>query len=425
MLSAAILMRIIADLHIHSRYSRACSQQMEVSTLAKWARIKGVDLLGTGDFTHPLHFQELKAKLETTDGGLLRLKGERQGPCFIPTVEVSNIYHQAGRLRKIHTLIVAPSLEVVEKINQRLRTRGNLSVDGRPTFTFSARDLVKLVLDVSPNALLIPAHAWTPWFSLFGSKSGFDSLEECFEEESANIHAIETGLSSDPAMNWRLSALDRITLISNSDAHSPRKIAREANVFNCKPAYKDLVDSLKSHDPQKFLFTIEFFPAEGKYHYDGHRKCGVRWSPAETKRHKGLCPVCGKAVTIGVMHRVGDLADREEGYVPSRAIPAKHLVPLEEILADALGARPGTKTVDKEYERLTALLGSELQILLDVEEEELRKSCPPRVCEGILKVRREEVEVEAGYDGVYGRISFSPANRALRFHSSPNRPEPL
>lgn len=402
-------MRIVADLHIHSRYSRACSQAMEVGTLAKWARIKGVDLLGTGDFTHPLYFAELRNKLEAAEGGLLRLKGDRQGPYFIPTVEVNNIYHQAGRLRKIHTLIVAPNLEVVEKINLRLRPRGNLSADGRPTFTFPAKDLIKLVLDVSADCLLIPAHAWTPWFSLFGSKSGFDSIEECFQEEARNIHAIETGLSSDPAMNWRLSALDRIALISNSDAHSPRKIAREANVFSCAPTYEGIVESIKGHDPAKFLFTIEFFPEEGKYHYDGHRKCGVRWSPAETKKRQGRCPLCGAGVTVGVLHRVDDLADREEGYMPSRAIPAKHLIPLEEILADALGAKPGTKTVDREYERLTNLLGPELQILLDVEEEELKKSCPPRVWEGILKVRREEVQVEPGYDGVYGKISLAPA----------------
>jgi uncharacterized protein (TIGR00375 family) len=264
-----------------------------------------------------------------------------------------------------------------------------------------------LVLDVSADCLLIPAHAWTPWFSLFGSNSGFDSLEECFEEETCNIHAIETGLSSDPAMNWRISALDRITLISNSDAHSPRKIAREANVLNCTPTYNDVVDSLKSRDPTKFLFTIEFFPEEGKYHYDGHRKCGVRWSPSVTKKHQGRCPVCGAGVTVGVLHRVDVLADRGEGYVPSRAIPAKHLIPLEEILADALKAKPGTKTVDREYERLTSLLAPELQILLDVEEEELKKVCPPRVSEGILKVRREEVQVEPGYDGVYGKISLT------------------
>ncbi len=414
-------MRLITDLHIHSRYSRACSQQMEVTTLARWAKIKGVDLLGTGDFTHPLYFAELRNKLEATEGGLLRLKGDREGPYFIPTVEVNNIYHQAGRLRKIHTLIVAPGLDAAAGINQRLSSRGRLSADGRPTFTFAVKDLVKLVLDVAPDALLIPAHAWTPWFSLFGSKSGFDSLEECFEEESANIYAIETGLSSDPAMNWRLSALDRITLISNSDAHSPRKIAREANVFNCAPAYEEIVASIKSHDPEKFLFTIEFFPQEGKYHYDGHRKCGVRWSPAETKGRQGLCPVCGKAVTVGVMHRVDDLADREEGYVPPRAIPAKHLVPLEEILADALSARPGTKTVDGEYGRLTGVLGPELQILLDVEEEALKKSCPPRVCEGILKVRREEVRVEPGYDGVYGKISLSTSPGRPRSQAIPSQ----
>lgn len=418
-------MRIIADLHIHSRYSRACSQEMEVATLAKWARIKGVDLLGTGDFTHPLYFAELKAKLEATEGGLLRLKGERQRPYFIPTVELNNIYHQAGRLRKIHTLLVAPNLEVVEKINQRLRSRGNLSADGRPTFTFPAKDLVKLVLDVSADCLLIPAHAWTPWFSLFGSNSGFDSIEECFEEESANIHAIETGLSSDPAMNWRLSALDRITLVSNSDAHSPRKIAREANVFSCAPTYKDIADCLKSRDPEKFLFTIEFFPEEGKYHYDGHRKCGVRWSPSETKKHQGRCPVCGAGVTVGVMHRVNDLADREEGYVPQRPVPAKHLIPLEEILADALKVKPGTKTVNKEYERLTGLLGPELEILLDVEEEELKKVCPPRVSEGIVKVRREEVQVEPGYDGVYGKISLTASAARPQPQATPDQLELL
>lgn len=418
-------MRIVADLHIHSRYSRACSQEMEVSTLARWARIKGVNLLGTGDFTHPLYFAELKAKLETADGGLLRLKGDREGPYFVPTVEVCNIYHQTGRLRKIHTLIVAPSLEVVEKINYKLRSWGNLSADGRPTFTSPVKDLAKLVLDLSPESLLIPAHAWTPWFSVFGSNSGFDSLEECFQEEAKNIYAIETGLSSDPAMNWRLSALDRITLISNSDAHSPRKIAREANVFDCAPTYQNIAQVLKGYDPKGFLFTIEFFPEEGKYHYDGHRNCGVAWSPAETKRHKALCPVCGAKVTVGVMHRVDDLADREEGTTPQRAVPAKHLVPLEEILAQALEARPGTKTVDREYERLTGLFGSELQILLDVEEEELKKNSLSRVWEGILKVRRGEVKVEPGYDGVYGKISLPPSKEELPLQAAANQLELL
>lgn len=402
-------MRFIADLHIHSRYSRACSQEMEVKTLARWARIKGVNLLGTGDFTHPLYLAELKAKLETGDGGLLRLKGDREGPYFVPTVEVNNIFHQAGRLRKIHTLIVAPNLDVAEKINHRLRPRGNLSADGRPTFTFTVKELLKLVLDVSPDCLIIPAHAWTPWFSLFGSKSGFDSLEECFQEESKNVYAIETGLSSDPAMNWRLSSLDRITLISNSDAHSPRKIAREANVFECAPTYKAITAAIKGHEPEKFLFTIEFFPEEGKYHYDGHRKCGVVWSPAESKRNRELCPVCGAQVTVGVMHRVHDLADRPEGYVPPRARPARHLVPLEEVLAQALEAQVGTKAVEREYERLTSVLGSELSILLDIEERELEKNCSPTVWKAIVSARRGEVKVEPGYDGVYGKIALRPA----------------
>ena len=418
-------MRLIADLHVHSRYSRACSQEMGITTLARWAKIKGVNVLGTGDFTHPLYLADLKNKLEMTDGGLLRVKGDRDGLYFIPTVEVSNIYHQAGRLRKIHTLLIVPDLEVVEKINLRLRSRGNLSADGRPTFTFPAKDLVKLALDVSPDCLVVPAHAWTPWFSVFGSNSGFDSLEECFEEETENIYAIETGLSSDPAMNWRVSALDRIALISDSDAHSPRKIAREANVFDCAPAYKEIVAAIKSHDPMRFLFTIEFFPEEGKYHYDGHRKCGVAWSPAETRRHQGLCPVCGAKVTVGVMHRVEALADRENGYILPQAIPAKHLVPLEEILADALRAKPGTKTVEREYERLTGLLGSELKILLDVEEEGLQKNCQPNVWERILRVRREEVKVEPGYDGVYGKISLASAQPVGSPQPQPNQLELL
>ncbi len=416
-------MRIIADLHIHSRYSRACSQEMEVTALAKWAQVKGVNLLGTGDFTHPLYFNELKNKLEATDGGLLRLKGDREGPYFIPTVEVSNIYHQGGRLRKIHMLIVAPSLDAAAGINRKLSSRGKLGADGRPTFTFSAKELVKLVLDVAPEAMLIPAHAWTPWFSVFGSNSGFDSLEECFEEESVNIHAIETGLSSDPAMNWRLSALDRVTLISNSDAHSPRKIAREANVLDCAATYKDVVETLKGGGPSRFLFTIEFFPEEGKYHYDGHRNCKVVWSPKESKRQQTLCPVCGRRVTVGVMHQVDDLADREEGYCPPRAIPARHLIPLEEILADALEAKPGTKTVDREYQRLTSLLGPELGILLDVDEAELKKAAPEKIWARILKVRRGEVEVAPGYDGVYGKISFSPSGPALSSESAENQLE--
>lgn len=413
-------MRIIADLHIHSRYSRACSPEMEVTALARWAKIKGVNLLGTGDFTHPLYFAELKAKLDTTEGGLLRPKGDREGPYFVPTVEVCNIYHQAGRLHKIHTVIVAPDFAVVEKLNRRLRSWGNLSADGRPTFTSSAKDLVKLVLDLSADCLLIPAHAWTPWFSIFGSNSGFDSLEECFQEETKNIHAIETGLSSDPAMNWRLSALDNVTLVSNSDAHSPRRIAREANVLNCPPTYRDIVQVIKTHDPERFLFTVEFFPQEGKYHYDGHRRCGVIWSPAETKHHKGLCVVCGDKTTVGVMHRVDDLADRGEGVTPPRAIPAKHLIPLEEILAHALGTKTGTKTVNREYERLTTLFGSELDILLEVEEEELSKNTPPAVHDAILKVRRGEVKVEPGYDGVYGKISFPSARPEISSEAAAN-----
>lgn len=407
-------MRIVADLHIHSRYSRACSREMEVEALSRWAKLKGVDVLGTGDFTHPLYFSELKAKLEPADGGLLGLKRDLAGIRFIPTVEVTNIYHQNGKLHKIHTLIVAPTLEAVEKINRSLARRGNLQADGRPTFTFPVKELVKIALDVSADCLLVPAHAWTPWFSVFGSKSGFDSLEDCFQEETENIRAIETGLSSDPAMNRRLSALDGIALLSNSDAHSPKKIAREANVLQCELTYREIIAALTSRDPNRFLFTIEFFPEEGKYHYDGHRQCGVVLNPAESRRLEALCPECGRPLTIGVLHRIDDLADRQGDSGRPSFIPTRHLVPLEEILAEASGVKSIGKAVAREYQRMTALLGSELEILLDVSEEELHRSASPRVCQAILNARHGRVRVAPGYDGLYGKISlFSPEEKAL------------
>ncbi|RLB03830.1 MAG: DNA helicase UvrD, partial [Deltaproteobacteria bacterium] len=342
----------IADLHVHSRYSRATSRDMDLETLARWGRWKGIQLLATGDFTHPLYFAEIKAKLEPAGEGIYHLKEGERWTKFILVTEVSNIFNQGGKGRRIHTLIFAPSIEVVEKINQTLRRLGKLGADGRPTFTFPVKDLVKMILDISENCLLVPAHAWTPWFSVFGANSGFDSLEECFEEEVKNIHAIETGLSSDPQMNWRLSALDGITLISNSDAHSPNKIGREANAFACPLQYYEITRVIKEKDPLGLLFTIEFFPEEGKYHYDGHRNCNILFSPKETKKHNYTCPVCGRRLTVGVMHRVEELADREEGFVPPKAIPAIHLIPLEEIIAEALGTGAATKGVEREYMRL-------------------------------------------------------------------------
>ncbi len=399
-------MRFIADFHIHSRYSRATSKDMEVETLARWAKKKGIGVLGTGDFTHPAYFAELKAKLEPDGKGLLKLKKGDHEVRYLLTTEVSNMYHQGGRGRRIHTLIFAPSFEVAEAIGSRLATLGNLSSDGRPIFGFSAKELVKMILDLSSECLLVPAHAWTPWFSILGANSGFDSIEECFEEMTPHIHAIETGLSSDPEMNWRLSSLDPITLISNSDAHSPNRLGREANAFDCERDYHAITEAIRKKDRKKLLFTIEFFPEEGKYHYDGHRPCGVVFSPAETKAHRYLCPRCGKKLTVGVMHRVEELSDRPEGFIPKNAIPSIHLIPLEEIVAEAMGFRIGTKSVESEYDRLIERGGSEFHILLEAPPDELRSYVPEAILEGILRMRQGKVTIDPGYDGVYGRIAL-------------------
>ncbi len=377
---------------------------MEVGTLAKWAKKKGIGLIGTGDFTHPLHFSSLKSQLEPEGNGFFRLKGEGNSTHFILTAEVSNIFSQGGRLRKIHNLIFAPSFEVVERINARLGSLGKLASDGRPIFGLPARDLVKMVMDISPDCLIVPAHAWTPWFSVFGANSGFDSIEECFGDEARHIYAIETGLSSNPAMNWRCSSLDRITLISNSDAHSPGKIGREANLFDCNLSYYDVLDTIRKKDKKRFLSTIEFFPEEGKYHYDGHRECDISLSSRETKIKGDICPVCHKRITVGVMHRVEDLADRKEGLIPDNAIPFKSLIPLEEIIAEALGRGTGTQSVNREYERLISEAGNEFKILIDLPREDLSVFVPSKILEGIIRVREGRVKIKPGYDGVYGKI---------------------
>ncbi len=405
-------MKFIADLHLHSKYSRATSRDMEVETLSLWAKRKGIKLLGTGDFTHPLYFLDLKSKLQPLGNGLHTLKEDPEGTHFMLTAEVSNMFTQGGKGRRIHTLIFAPSFEVVERINSKLGKFGKIASDGRPIFGFSAKDLLKMILDLSPDCLLIPAHAWTPWFSVFGANSGFNSLQECYEEETKHIPAIETGLSSDPEMNWRLSALDDITLLSNSDAHSPGKIGREANIFNCELDYAAITQAIRKKDPRKILFTIEFFPEEGKYHFDGHRNCGVLFSPKETRKHQGLCPVCGKRLTVGVMNRVEELADRPEGAVPTKAIPALHMVPLDEIIADALRVGTNAASVEKEYLRLVEKGGSEMDILLELSPEELSSFTPPSILEGILRVREGRLQITPGYDGVFGKIQIlSPIER--------------
>lgn len=395
-------MEFIADFHIHSKYSRATSRDMDVEHIAEWAKLKGVTLMGTGDFTHHLWLEELKYKLEDLGNGLFKHKDTY----FMLTAEVSSIYSKNGRSYRIHNLIFSPSLKTTDKINAALAKCGNLASDGRPILGLDAALLAQIVFDIDENCMVVPAHAWTPWFSLFGSMSGFDRIGDCFEKETPKIFALETGLSSDPAMNWRLSALDKYTLISNSDSHSPAKIGREANVFDCDLDYKTIREVLKTKDKKRFLYTIEFFPEEGKYHFDGHRLCAVRLSPEETKERKGVCPKCGKPVTVGVMNRVDVLADRPAGYMPSNAVAFKNLIPLDEIIADAKGVAKGAVAVEREYRSCIAKFGNEFEILLKASEIDLRKNLPARVAEGVLRVRKGKVHILPGFDGEYGKIEI-------------------
>ncbi|HHL39661.1 MAG TPA: DNA helicase UvrD [Deltaproteobacteria bacterium] len=410
-------MRIIADLHVHTGYSRATSREMTLENMALWAARKGIDLLGTGDFTHPAHMAAIEEKLEPAEPGLYVLSGV-SGPAasvrYMLTAEVSNIYRQDGRTRKIHTLIFVPSVEAARRLNSTLAALGNIRSDGRPIFGFSARDLVKIVLDASDEAMVVPAHAWTPWFSIFGSRSGFDSIEECFGEWSPRIRAIETGLSSDPPMNRRISALDGITLISNSDAHSPSKLGREANVLDCGLDYRSVTSALSGEGPGRLLYTIEYYPEEGKYHYDGHRGCGVLYAPKRTREMEGRCLVCGAEVTVGVMSRVEELADRSEEEVAAMDVPARRLVPLQEILAEVLGRGPATKAVTKEYLRLVDEAGGEFALLLDMDRDDIEKMAGPRVAEAVSRVRSGRINVRPGFDGEFGKISiFDPLEPPL------------
>ncbi len=397
-------MRVVADFHIHSRYSRATSSQMDLDLLAQWAAYKGIGLLGTGDCTHPLWMAELKQKLKPTSGGFYEYRGVK----FLLTVEVNANFFADGKGKRIHQVLFVPSIETAESLNQRLSRYGDLTSDGRPTLNLSARDLVKLALEVSPDILIVPAHAWTPHFSIFGANSGFDTVEECFQDQAKNIYCLETGLSSDPAMNRRLSRLDRYTLISNSDSHSANRIGREANVFDFsgEPSYKELIEILKTKDAKRFLYTIEFFPEEGKYHFDGHRNCKTRLSPEESATNQNRCPACGKKVTIGVMHRVQDLADRPQGYEMPGGIPFKRLVPLDQIISDVRGVGVTSKAVTGEYLDLIQRVGTEFSILVDLPEEALRKNLPAKIAEGILRVRTEQIDILPGYDGEYGKVTI-------------------
>jgi len=365
--------------------------------------------LGTGDFSHPEWFKNLKEKLEPAEPGLFKLKNSDSEIRFILTTEISCVYSKAGKVRKIHIITFAPSFEIVEKINVHLGWIGNLKADGRPILGLDAKELTKIVLNISEDCLIVPAHLMTPWFSLFGSRSGFDSLEECFEEYSKYIYAGETGLSASPDMLWRMPDGRKITLISNSDSHSPHRLGREANVFEGEElSYQSIINAIKNKGSTstnlRLAYTIEFFPQEGKYHYDGHRLCGISFSPQESKKSGNICPNCGRPLTIGVLNRVEELADRPEGFKPENTIPFKSLVPLEEIIADALGQMAGTKQVEEEYQNLIKKFGNEFKLLLEVSRQDLETTTLPEIAEGIIRVREGKVFVEPGYDGVYGKI---------------------
>lgn len=404
----------IADLHIHSRYSRATSKDSGPETLDFWARRKGIGLIGTGDFTHPAWREELKAKLVPAQDGLYVLRdglrrpdpgapGESR-PRFVVSGEISSIYKKNGRVRKIHNLILLPGLSQADAVAKRLEAIGNLHSDGRPILGLDSRDLLEIVLETCPKAILVPAHIWTPHFSLFGAFSGFDTIEECFEDMTPYIHALETGLSSDPPMNWRLSALDAYTLISNSDAHSPQKLGREANIFDAPLCYDSLYTALARPGGAGMRGTIEFFPEEGKYHLDGHRSCGLRLDPSQSEAFGGVCPVCGKKLTIGVLHRVQQLADRPQGAARPDPAPFESLIPLPEIIASATSGVPTGAKVRKRYEGMLEALGSEFYILRQAPLEDIRRAAGPCIEEGIRRVREGIVRISPGYDGEYGRL---------------------
>ncbi len=404
----------IADFHIHSKYSRATSRDCVPEILEMWARRKGINVIGTGDFTHPAWREELKEKLIPSGEGLYVLKnnfrqedpvaGADFQPQFIVSSEISSIYKKNGRVRKVHNLILLPGLDYAESISRRLEAIGNLHSDGRPILGLDSRDLLEIVLEQCPEAIFIPAHIWTPHFSLYGAYSGFDHIQECFEDLTPYIYALETGLSSDPPMNWRLSALDQFTLISNSDAHSPANLAREANLFAAEPSYPGILQALKNRHSQEFYGTLEFFPEEGKYHYDGHRACKVCWKPADTIAAAGLCPVCGGKITVGVLHRLEALADRKEGYIPPAAKHFESLVPLHEVIASSMGLSAASVKVKGKYQDLIRNLGPELFILREATLQDIELAAGPYIAEGVRRLRCGKIDIQPGFDGEYGKI---------------------
>lgn len=413
-----MLMKMIADLHIHSRFSMATSKEGTPENLDFWARKKGISLIGTGDFTHPVWREELKERLVSEGNGLYRLRDEYvkeesrkfpgEGTRFVVSGEISSIYKKNGKTRKVHNVILLPSLEAADAMAQRLEKIGNIHSDGRPILGLDSHDLLEMMLDVCPEGILIPAHIWTPHFSVLGAKSGFDSVEECFEELAPYIHALETGLSSDPAMNWRISKLDRYQLVSNSDAHSPSKLGREANLLDIDCSYEGLYRAIQTGEGLEG--TVEFFPEEGKYHFDGHRKCGVSLSLVEAERLGGICPVCGKKLTMGVDHRVEQLADRAEGFVKKDGKKYESLVPLPEVISTCMGYSAASKKVQGCFEQMIQTLGTEFDILRNVPSEDIKSCAGERIAEGIENVRTGNVKRIPGYDGEYGKIELFDEN---------------
>ena len=401
------------DLHIHSKYSRATSKNLNLEELAIWAKKKGLSLIGTGDFTHPAWFAEIKEKLVPLDDGTFRLKPEIEREIganvkFILTVEISTIYKKWDKTRKVHHVVFSPDLQSAENFRNKLDAIGNIKSDGRPILGLDSRDLLETVLESGENSYIIPAHIWTPWFSVLGSKSGFDSIEDCYGDLSGHIFAVETGLSSDPEMNWHVSKLDKFRLVSNSDAHSASKLAREATVFDIEPNYYSIMNALKTGEG--YTGTVEFFPEEGKYHEDGHRKCNICMTPEETKKHNGICPVCGKPMTIGVLYRVNELSDRKEIITPpATAGQVFSLVPLQEMIAEIRGVGASSKSVVYEYERLINTFGSELAILQDIPVDEISKSST-LLGEAVSRLRQGKVIKHAGFDGEYGVIRLFEEN---------------
>ncbi len=401
------------DLHIHSKYSRATSKSLNLEELAIWAKKKGLNVIGTGDFTHPAWFEEIKEKLVETDDGTFRLKPEIEKQInanvkFILTVEISTIYKKWDKTRKVHHVVFVPDLKTATNFREKLGAIGNIKSDGRPILGLDSRNLLETVLESGENSYIIPAHIWTPWFSVLGSKSGFDSIEDCYGDLSDHIFALETGLSSDPEMNWHVSKLDKFRLVSNSDAHSASKLAREATVFDIEPNYYSIMNALKTGEG--YTGTVEFFPEEGKYHKDGHRKCNICLTPEETKKYNGICPICGKPLTIGVLSRVNELSDRKKiTTLPKTAGKVFSLVPLQEIISEIKGVGPSSKSVTTEYEKLINEFGSELNILQNIPLDELSKTSP-LLKEAISRLRQGKVIKQSGFDGEYGSIKLFDKN---------------